>query len=118
MRFTRLGIFYKNTHYIFLGTKKELEKAFNKMRLEIEEEKKDKNFSRGNHNNLLDMPLDTFCSDNCGCENVHNDVYNEKNYNCSHWDLYNYETYEKMLEDIEMIKNNKNNRHYNEINYI
>ena len=46
MRFTRLGIFYKNTHYIFLGTKKELEKVFDKMRLEIEEEKKENYFGR------------------------------------------------------------------------
>jgi len=120
MRFTRLGIFYKNTHYIFLGTKKELEKVFNKMRLEIEEEKKDKYFDRGDHNNLLDMPLDTFCTDNCGCENDDN-LYNEENYICSNWNLYNYETYEKMLQDIEIIKNKnneKNNRYYNEINYL
>ena len=122
MRFTRLGIFYKNTHYIFLGTKKELEKVFDKMRLEIEEEKKEKYFDRGDHNNLLDMPLDTFCTDDCGCENnLYNDVYNEENYICSHWNLYNYETYEKMLQDIEIIKNKnneKNNRYYNEINYL
>ena len=121
MRFTRLGIFYKNTHYIFLGTKKELEKVFDKMRLEIEEEKKEKYFDRGDHSNLLDMPLDTFCTDDCGCENNNNNVYNEENYICSHWNLYNYETYEKMLQDIEIIKNKnneKNNRYYNEINYF
>jgi hypothetical protein len=118
MRFTRLGIFYKNTHYIFLGTKKELENVFDKMRLEIEEEKKEKYFNRGDHNNLLDMPLDTFCTDDCGCENeLYNDVYNEENYICSHWDLYNYETYEKMLQDIEKIKNDKDNG-YNEITYL
>ena len=118
MRFTRLGIFYKNTHYIFLGTKKELEKVFDKMRLEIEEEKKENYFGRGDHDNLLDMPLDTFCSTHCACENNDNDNHNnEDNYICSQWDLYNYETYEKMLQDIEIIKNEKDNG-YNEIKYL
>ena len=68
------------------------------------------------------MPLDTFCSTHCACENNDNDNdNNEDNYICSQWDLYNYETYEKMLQDIEIIKNKnneKNNRYYNEINYF
>ena len=117
MRFTRIGIFYKNTHYIFLGTKKELEKVFDKMRLEIEEEKKEKYFDRGDHSNLLDMPLDTFCTEDCGCENDDN-VYNEENYICSHWDLYNYESKEDLKTNIDKIINKKEINYHNEFIYI
>ena len=57
MRFTRMGIFYKNTHYFFAGTKSELNNFMLERKKEIDEAKKEVGFGRGDHDNLWDTPL-------------------------------------------------------------
>jgi len=60
MRFTRLGIFYKNTHYFFTGTKTDLNNFMLERKKEIDEAKKEVGFGRGDHDNLWDTPVDTW----------------------------------------------------------
>ena len=100
MRFTRKGIFYKNTHYFFAGTKQNLEKFIAKERASIESAKKEKGFGCGDHDNLWDTPLDTFCDKYCDCE----EYPLMEDYKCSHWELYCYETKEKLLLDMNKLK--------------
>jgi hypothetical protein len=97
MRFTRPGIFYKNTHYIFNGTKRRLEKALNQLRKEAEEYRIENKDSRADHDQLMDSPLDTFCTATCSC----NDLINE--YYCSHWECYSYDSYNELMDAITKI---------------
>ncbi len=117
MRFTRPGIFYKNTHYIFSGTKAELKKAFERLKHEVEDIKKEYGFGRGDHDNLLDIPLDTFCNNHCHCN-----VDPIENYYCSHWELHSYETHEDLLAEVKRIEKGENKMNFqgyhNEILYI
>lgn len=93
MCFTRPGIFYKNTHYMFSGTKAELQIAFNKLQTDIEEEKKEPYFGRGDHDDLLDTPINTFCSNLCHCID---DIDKTSNYKCSHWELVSFQTQKEL----------------------
>lgn len=104
MCFTRPGIFYKNTHYLFSGTKSELQVAFTKLQTDIEEEKKEPYFGRGDHDDLLDMPLDTFCNNLCHC---HNDIDKTSNYKCSQWELMNFHNQEELDNHIKAIATKK-----------
>jgi hypothetical protein len=61
--FLRLGIFYKDTCYILIGTREEVEIAVQKEYKEVEEEKRD--FPRAEHISLLDTPFDSFCNRSC-----------------------------------------------------
>ena len=100
MRFTRNGIFYKNTHYFFAGTKQNLENFILKERESIESAKKEKGFGYGEHDNLWDTPLDTFCDEHCDCE----EYPLMENYKCSYWDLYSYETKAQLLLHMNRLK--------------
>lgn len=100
MRFTRNGIFYKNTHYFFAGTKQNLENFILKERESIESAKMEKGFGYGDHDNLWDTPLDTFCDENCDCE----EYPLMEDYKCSYWDLYSYETKEQLLLHMNRLK--------------
>jgi len=100
MRFTRKGIFYKNTHYFFAGTKQNLENFISKERECIETAKKEKGFGYGDHDNLWDTPLDTFCDKYCDCE----EYPLMEDYKCSHWELYSYETKEQLLLHMNRLK--------------
>lgn len=106
MRFTRPNIFYKNTHYIYTGTKSRLEKVFGRLNTKAEIYRIDNIKSRDEHDKLMDTPLDTFCNEQCGCEEDQEfDHYNvPENYQCSHWNLYSYDTPEEMNEDINELK--------------
>ena len=119
MCFTRLNIFYKNTHYIFTGTKSQLQEAFDKMRQEVDETYKEPYYGRGDHDNLLDTPLDTFCEFKQKCDCCNDADIPNKNYSNSHWYLYSFKTYEKLNEYIQGFKTNPlHNRFMNEIIYI
>jgi len=109
MRFTRPGLFYKHTHYIFDGTKRQLEKALQRLDQEVEEFKLDNQDSRDPHDKYIDTPLDTFCNDKCGCNK-------EENEYCSQWLLYNYPSYNELYNDVEKI-GQINEGFPNEINY-
>lgn len=112
MRFTRPNIFYKNTHYIFSGTKDRLEKVFGRLRIKVDIYKIDNIKSRDEHDKLMDTPLDTFCNDKCGCDDEMILNYNFDNYQCSHWNLYSYDKHEDLNEDILYIKQIENNDNY------
>ena len=109
MRFTRPGLFYKNTHYIFDGTKRQLEKALQRLDKEVEQFKMENQDSRDPHDKKLDTPLDTFCSTTCGCNK-------EENEYCSQWSLYNYASFDELYNDVEKIDQNTDG-FPNEINY-
>lgn len=106
MRFSRPNIFYKNTHYIYSGPKSRLEKVFDRLKTRVEIYKIDNIKSRDEHDKLMDTPLDTFCNSQCGCDDDNDNIleYNFENYKCSHWNLYSYDKYEELLEDIDEIK--------------
>ena len=116
MQFTRNGIFYKNTHYFFAGTQRQLEDFLHKEKECIEIAKKEKGFGYGDHDQLWDTPVDTFCDDRCDCENKTLPV---NNYDCSHWELTSFETKEQLLYVVNTLKQRLNNRgtngFYNEI---
>ena len=97
MRFTRPNIENKkNTHYIYSGPKSRLEKVFDRLKTKVDNYRIDK---------LMDTPLDTFCNSQCGCDDEDDTIeYNFENYKCSHWNLYSYDKYEELLEDINEIK--------------
>ena len=101
LRFTRPSIFYKNTHYIFSGTKTELQRAFQNMRDNIDATKKEDNFGRADHDDLLDMPLDVFCNSLCECQSR---TASEDNYNCSHWSLHSYDSKENLKTKVEELE--------------
>jgi hypothetical protein len=109
MRFTRPGLFYKHTHYIFDGTKRQLEKALQRLDKEVEQFKMENQDSRDPHDRYIDTPLDTFCSTTCGCNK-------EENEYCSQWLLYNYPSYNELYNDVENI-GQINEGFPNEINY-
>jgi len=119
LRFTCPDIFYQNRHYLFSGTKAELERAFHDMRSDIDATKKDPYFGRGDHDELLDMPLDTFCNSLCECliRTAPND-----NYNCSHWNLHSYDSEDdlkKQVKELEKLNMSPDYRGFkNEIFYI
>lgn len=112
MRFTRPGIFYKNTHYIFSGTKIQLKRIFDKMRKEVEAEKQEFGFRYGDHNNLLDIPLDVYKEDAVDSIRVNNE-----NYIYSHWNLYSYKNAKELQAAVKEI-NIKTGGFINEIIYI
>jgi hypothetical protein len=124
MCFSRSGIFYKNTHYVFSGTKKDLEFALDKLRQEVYDTQQEPYFNRGNHAELLDTPLDTFCTDKCKCHLQMESVTetSKKNYTCSHWVLQAFDSDEKLDEHLHAIKTKPHalfdNCWYNEIEYI
>jgi hypothetical protein len=122
MCFSRSAIFYKNTHYVFSGTKKDLTFAFDKMQQEINEAKQEPYFNRGEYNELLDTPLDTFCSDKCYCHTDTVTGADKTNYRCSHWALQAFDTDEELEENLQAIKTKThpdfNNGWRNEIEYI
>ena len=109
MRFTRPGLFYKHTHYIFDGTKRQLERALQKLDQEVEEFKLENQDSRDPHDKYIDTPLDTFCSSTCGCNK-------EENEYCSQWILYNYPSFKELCADVKKIEE-IHEGFPNEINY-
>jgi hypothetical protein len=119
MRFFCPDIFYRNRHYIFSGTKIHLQKAFQLERDNIDFDKSDPHFGRGDHDNLLDMPLDTFCNAFCECL-IRTEQHS--NYNCSHWSLHSFNSQEEMQQDIRELELLNRSPEYtgfkNEIIYI
>jgi hypothetical protein len=63
--FKRLNIFYKDTYCILTGTWAEVCVAVEHAYMKVNEEKQEEYFVRGDHNNLLDTPFDTWCSGEC-----------------------------------------------------
>ena len=119
MRFFCPDIFYRNRHYIFSGTKTHLQKAFQLERDNIDFDKSDPHFGRGDHDNLLDMPLDTFCNAFCECL-IRTEPHS--NYNCSHWSLNSFNSQEELQKDIRELELLNKSPEYagfkNEIIYI
>jgi hypothetical protein len=113
MRFTRNSMFYQNTHYLFSGSKRDLEKVMNRLKNKAYNYLLENKDSRDDHDKLMDTPLDTFCSVHCHC----NDAENNANYDCSHWELYNYASVNELDEDAEKIADLKTGM-YNELIYI
>lgn len=107
MRISRLGIFYKDTHYIFLGTKSELKIELNNLCYEDTLTKKEEYFGRGDHDHVTDTPLDIY---------YYKD--DEENY-ISIWDLYNYNSLEDLKECIVTLNENYlKNPKYHEYIYL
>ena len=94
MRFTRPGLYYKHTHYIFDRSKIQLEKTLQKIDQEVEEYKLEVEGSRDSHDKYIDTPLDTFCSTTCGCNK-------EVNEYCSQWMMYSYPSFSELCADVE-----------------
>jgi len=63
--FKRPNIFYKDTYCILTGTWAEVCVAVENAYIEVNKAKQIEYFDRGEHNNLLDTPFDTWCSDEC-----------------------------------------------------
>ena len=63
--FKRPNIFYKDTYCILKGTWAEVAVAVENAYMEVNEAKQEKYFVRGDHNNLLDTPFDTWCCGEC-----------------------------------------------------
>ena len=101
MRFFCPDIFYRNRHYIFSGNKTALAKAFQLERDAIDSDKSEPYFGRGDHDDLLDMPLDTFCNELCECLNR---TEPSANYNCSHWRLHSFNSHDELQEDIRKLE--------------
>ena len=112
MRFTRLGIFYKNTHYFFAGTKTELNNFMLELKKEIDEAKKELGFGRGDHDNLWDTPLWGFRPPTT---NLVEDGF-------GNWYLFSYTTEEEFKSALHLLENQTqeqcNNGFPNEIIYI
>jgi hypothetical protein len=68
MSFKRENLFYKDTYYILIGDRSQVECAIKKLYREVEEEKRD--FYRADNNNVLDTPFDTWCDGGCICYNI------------------------------------------------
>ena len=108
MRFTRMGIFYKNTHYFFTGTKTDLNNFMLERKKEIDEAKKELGFGRGDHDNLWDTPLDTWQ----GGETPHDDqVFEraepfgfERAEPSSNWKLYLYANEEEFKSALHLLE--------------
>ena len=95
MRFTRLGIFYKNTHYFFAGTKTELNNFMLELKKEIDEAKKELGFGRGDHDNLWDTPLWGFRPPTT---NLVEDGF-------GNWYLFSYTTEEEFKSALHLLEN-------------
>ena len=65
LSFKRSGIFYKDTYCILTGTWAEVVVAIENAYTEVNKAKQEEHFCRGDHNNLLDTPFDTWCSGKC-----------------------------------------------------
>ena len=131
MRFTRLGIFYKNTHYFFAGTKTELNNFMLELKKEIDEAKKEVGFGRGDHDNLWDTPLWGFRppTTNWGFRppttNLVEDGFERAEPFAEpfgHWYLFSYTTEEEFKSALHLLENQTqeqcNNGFPNEIIYI
>jgi hypothetical protein len=68
MSFKRENLFYKDSYYILIGNRTEVEEAITKLYKEVEEEKRE--FWRADHIDGLDTPFDTWCSGACICYNI------------------------------------------------
>uniref|UniRef100_A0A6C0IJN0 Uncharacterized protein n=1 Tax=viral metagenome TaxID=1070528 RepID=A0A6C0IJN0_9ZZZZ len=66
--FKRENQYYKDTYYILLGNKTKAEKAIIHAYKEVAKEKR--NYSRADHNNMLDTPFDTWCCGACICNDL------------------------------------------------
>ena len=110
MIFTRPTLFYQNTHYIFSGTKTDLQRVFEKQRDIIADMKKEEYFGTEDHDYLLDMPLDTFCNSMCDCSNR---TAPEANYNCSHWNLHAYDSEEELKKQVRELEKEYSVHHRN-----
>ena len=112
-------IFYRNRHYIFSGTKTQLQKAFQLERDNIDFDKSDPHYGRGDHDDLLDMPLDTFCNAFCECL-IRTEPHS--NYYCSHWRLHSFNTEYELQQNIKELELLNRSPEYtgfkNEIIYI
>jgi hypothetical protein len=112
MSFKRTGIFYKDTYCILTGTWDDVDDAIQKNYKEISEEKEEDYFDRGDHNNLLDTPFDTWCCGECTFLNCDDKpVCDEKtNVKCgSHWVSTEYKSKGDLQQFIDGI-----NRGYND----
>ena len=129
MRFTRLGIFYKNTHYFFTGTKTELNNFMLERKKEIDEAKKELGFGRGDHDNLWDTPLWGFRPPTTnlvedGFENGFEDGFERAESFAeplSNWKLYLYADEEEFNSALHLLENQTQeqcNSFPNEIIYI
>ena len=63
--FKRPNIFYKDTYCILKGTWTEVCVAVENAYMEFNKSKQDEYFDRGDHNNLIDTPFDTWCCGDC-----------------------------------------------------
>lgn len=61
--FLREGVFYKDSYYILIGDKYQVEYAIEKAYKDVAVEKQ--NFPRADMIELLDTPLDTWCNSTC-----------------------------------------------------
>jgi hypothetical protein len=61
----RADIFYKDTYCILMGTWSEVNAAIQNAYKVVAEEKQEYGFNRGDHNELLDTPFDTWCCNEC-----------------------------------------------------
>ncbi len=109
MCFSRYGVFYINTHYIFSGTKAELQIAFDKLQQEVDEDKAEPYFGRGDHDELLDTPLEAI--KDCECHDLD---ANEQTYDSSHWVLQSFDTQEELDIYIEKICKKKYRNGYSD----
>ena len=66
--YKRENQFYKDTYCILTGNRSDVNKAIINTYKEAAEEKRDN--ARGDHNNLLDTPFDTWCCGACICNNI------------------------------------------------
>jgi hypothetical protein len=66
--FKRDNAFYKDTYYILLGNKEQVEQSIINAYKEVAEEKRE--YPRADHNNILDTPFDTWCCGACICNNL------------------------------------------------
>jgi len=63
--FKRPNIFYKDTYRILTGTLAEVSVAVENAYTAMRAEKQEEHFDRGDQNNLLDSPFDTWCCGEC-----------------------------------------------------
>ena len=65
MSFHRPNIFYKDTYWILTGTRKEVAGKIQNAYADLNAERQEPYFERGDQNNLVDTPFDTWCSGIC-----------------------------------------------------
>lgn len=100
--FKRKDIFYKDSYYILIGNKEEVEEKIKKMYLEVEKEKRLYNKADGIED--LDTPFDSWCNENCiykrmrTCDNL-------SPVKCaSHWTHNEHNSKEELHDYISKIK--------------